>query len=176
VFLVQALATSSGFSGPARRGHYDFLFTAGHHRLLIAAGQWTASAAPGVVCWLLVAGLEAAVSRGAPCVALAPATVVGMVFVSTVPWAVTVPLPRLSGGLACVLLLVIALTVVQPVDPTTLAGDPLAVLICPWILVGHEVAGETLIPAVTTLVIAIAALVAALIWINRADFPLETAQ
>lgn len=176
IYLLQALATSSGFAAPARRGHYDLLLTAGHGRLRIGVAHWAASAAPGVACWLLVAAVEAALNRGVAAVALAPGTMIGMVFVSTVPWAMTVPLPRLTGGLAWVLLLVIAVPSVPTTDRAVLASNTLAVLICPWILAGHRLAGGTLIPGAVALAISVGALVCALTWIDRADVPLEAAQ
>src|SRR5688572_10339687 len=65
VFLVQALATSSGFAAPARRGHYDLLFTTGQRGIRIALAHWAMSAAPGLAAWLTAAAIEAAISRGA---------------------------------------------------------------------------------------------------------------
>lgn len=186
VFLLQALATSTGFAAPARRGHYDFLLTAGHTRLRIGLVHWGMSAAPGVASWLAIAVIELALTAGAE-VSLAPGTIAGIVLVSTLPWATTVSLPRLTGGLVWILLLVVTVTMfptVNPIGPAvrTPGGDGfprrlLAVLLCPWILAGEPFKGSLLLmPALVGLVLAAVAMGAALFWMARANVPLETAQ
>src|SRR4051812_39571193 len=84
VILLQLFAAASGFRVPARRGHYDLLFTGGVSRLAVAFAHWTMSVAPGVLAWLaLVAG-----ERAAGGAALTTGgTIVAMVMVSTIPWA-----------------------------------------------------------------------------------------
>ena len=55
VLLLQLFAAASGFCIPARRGHYDLLFTSGESRLSIAVMHWVMSVLPGV-CQLVRAG------------------------------------------------------------------------------------------------------------------------
>lgn len=145
VFLLQTLAVSSGFAGPARRGHYDFLIAGGHKRVWIALAHWAISAAPGIAGWLALAVIERALN-GQPAASLTAGALTGLVLASTLPWAATVPLPRLTGGLVWIVLVVAGMT-----------------------------RGVT-VPPVIAVAGAVAAMVAAIAWIERADFPLETAQ
>lgn len=101
--LLQALATSSGFAGPARRGHYDLLFTLGHSRVAVALAHWAMSAAPGAAAWLWVISTELIADPKAP-VLVQESTWLPLLLASTIPWACTVRLPRLSGGIAFVVL------------------------------------------------------------------------
>jgi len=66
---------------------------------------------------------------------------------STLPWAVTVPLPRLTGGLV-------------------------------WIVFDRVTAGAAaaMVPTAVVAAAALGAMTAAIVWIQRADFPLEAAQ
>ncbi len=146
VLLLQTLAVSSGFAGPARRGHYDFLFAAGHGRVSIAAAHWATSAAPGMVAWWALVLVNVISSGGAARSSMTGRTLTGLFLASTLPWAVTVPLPRLTGGLVWILLLA--------------AGIPRAVNV----------------PTPVAVIAAAAAMTAAVVWIQRADFALETAQ
>ena len=146
VILLQTLAVSSGFAGPARRGHYDFLFAAGHKRASIAVAHWAISAAPGAAGWGALVLIEW-VSRGeAAAPSLTGGALTSLVLASTLPWAVTVPLPPLTGGLVWIVLLATGIS-----RPMT-------------------------VPPLAAAIAAAAALVAAVVWIQRADFPLETAQ
>ena len=144
VLLLQTLAASSGFAGPARRGHYDFLIAGGYKRAWIALAHWAVSAAPGIAGCVVLGIIEFAF-RLQPGV-LTTAGLSGVVLASTLPWAVTVPLPRLTGGLVWIVLVVAGLTRAITVPPLV------------------AVAGGA------------AAMAAAIAWIERADFPLETAQ
>ena len=146
VLLLQTLAVSSGFAGPARRGHYDFLFAAGHKRVWIATVHWAISAAPGVAAWSALVLIDLLSSGSAAMNSVAGGPLTGLLLASTVPWAVTVPLPRLTGGLIWILLLATRI-------PAALTVPPLAAAVA-----------------------AAATMAAAVMWIERADFPLETAQ
>ena len=146
VLLLQTLAASSGFAGSARRGHYDFLFAAGHPRLPIALAHWAISAAPGVGAWGVLVLVEWASNGRSGMSSSTSQALTGLLLASTLPWAATVPLPRLTGGLVWIVLLVTGLT-------RTITVPPLAAAIA-----------------------AAAAMGAAVAWIRRADFPLETAQ
>ena len=146
VLLLQTLAVSSGFAGQARRGHYDFLFAAGHTRTVIAIAHWAISASPGVAGWGVLVLIEWATHGRDGMSAVTGGALTGLVLASTLPWAVTVPLPRLSGGLVWIVLLVTGIT------------------------------GGITVPPLAAVMAATAAMAAAVVWIGRADFPLETAQ
>jgi hypothetical protein len=145
ILLLQTLSVSSGFAGPARRGHYDFLIASGQKRLAIAAAHWAVSASPGMSAWLVLALIDLVANGGSAL--LSPQVCTGLMLSSTLPWAVTVPLPRLSGGLV-------------------------------WLVFDRVTSGAvaTVVPTAVAAVAAGAAMAAAIVWIHRADFPLEAAQ
>src|SRR5688500_4408583 len=58
LLLLQTLAASSGFIGPARRGHYDLLLTLGHARLEIGFAHWLMSIGRGIAVWLTLVLVE----------------------------------------------------------------------------------------------------------------------
>jgi hypothetical protein len=167
LLLLQALATSSGFTGAARRGHYDLLFATGQSRIAIALTHWAMSALPGVVIWACIAALESVLRRGAPHLTFASGTIVVMLLVSTLPWALTVPLPRLTGGISLILLAAITSSVMPGAGST---------LVRPWALAGRQITGNEIVPVALVLTVAGAAMAVALTWVARADVPLETAQ
>jgi hypothetical protein len=110
VLLLQSLAASSGFALPARRGHYDLLFTRGSSRALIALVHWATSIVSGLASWLVLAMLELVVSTGANQDLFASGTCAAVFLVSTLPWAISVGLPRFSGGVGWLLVAVTATT------------------------------------------------------------------
>lgn len=173
LMLLQALATSSGFAAPARRGHYDLLFATGQSRIRIGVVHWAVSALPGAASWMCVAALELAMRPGAAPMSLASGTVAGMFLVSTLPWAATVTLPRLTGGIAWILVFVIAVAVTPNagLEATEAAG-----FIWPWVLVGRPLSASDTVPVGAAIAVASAAMFAALVWIGRAGVPLEAAQ
>ena len=154
LFVLQLFAASSGFRLPARRGHYDLLLTSGHRWATIASAHWLMSVLPGIVSWLTlmcteaVAGQQALRSRQA---------VVAMLLASTVPWALTVPLPRLTGGL---LILVVA-AMVDTVVPWSMAS--LTQRLTPAVAVSLSIAGFGLVAT-------------AIASIERGDVRLESGQ
>jgi hypothetical protein len=179
VLLLQLFAASSGFAGPARRGHYDTLLTRGDHRVSIAVAHWAMSIAPGVASWLTL-GLAELVSRRAfPETTYASGTVAATVVVSTLPWALTVALPRFSGAIGWLAALLMALSI-WPLDQvavdTASMAACLAVLVHPGLLVGRRLEGAWLLVVAPALTLAAVAMVLACLWIVRADFALEAAQ
>ncbi len=185
VLLLQLFAASSGFEVPARRGHYDLLITSGHHRISMALVHWATSIAPGILAWLFLAATEAAV-RGVPNARiLATGTVAAVGLVSTLPWAITVRLPRFSAGIGWLLALAISASVLSsgvaygtrsPDDVVELMWSAWVFLVYPALLVGHELSVDEALIAAPALVLAVASMVAACRWISRASIPLEAAQ
>ena len=169
LFLVQLLAASSGVAGPARRGHYDLLLTSGESRVSIGLMHWAMSIAPGVLGWLAIAVLEVALRRSVATISLSSGTLVAMLLVSTLPWAVTGPCPKLTGGIAWLLLLAIAMALMSEAWWNT---SP-AVFLHPWLLVGHRLAPSDVPLVAAMLAVAGAAMTATLAWIRRMDVPLE---
>ena len=184
VLLLQLFAASSGFEVPARRGHYDLLLTSGHRRVWIGLIHWATSIAPGLVAWLSLAAVEVAASRGVQMRLLASGTCVAMALVSTIAWAITVRLPRFSGGIGWLLVLTLSTSVLSPMNvpsrSTNDVGEWLRpaweCLVYPVVFVGRELdVGEGLIAA-PALLLAVALMLAACRWLSRASVPLEAAQ
>ena len=186
VLLLQAFAASSGFSLPARRGHYDLLFTRGTSRSSIALVHWVASIAAGIMSWLALAILELVVTRGESGTLLASGTCAALFVVSTLPWATSVALPRFSSGIGWLLLTVtLAATFSSPVmgEWTTsstrieeLAWPAWAFFVYPVGAVGQHLSRAQLVAAIPTLTIAVGAMVIACQWIAQRDVPLEASQ
>ena len=186
VLLLQAFAASSGFTLPARRGHYDLLFSRGNSRTSIALVHWASSIATGINSWLVLAVLEIVVSAGARSTLVASGSCAAVLLVSTVPWATSVALPRFSGGIGWLLLAVtLATTFSSPVlgawDATStriedLAWPAWALVVYPFAAVGHSLTCAQLMAAVPAIALAICAMVIACRWIAGRDVPLEAAQ
>jgi hypothetical protein len=171
LLLLQVFAAASGFAGPARRGHYDLLLTRGEGRLRIALAHWTMSIAPGLASWIAV-GLAETLVRGRPDASFATGTVAAMWLVSTLPWALTVALPRFAGAIGWLLLLSLAgifapLSAVPPVVEATLV---------PTVLLGRRLAPEDLPLVLPGAALGLVAMMAACTWIQSMSIPLESGQ
>jgi hypothetical protein len=127
---------------------------------------------------------EAVVSTGEGS-ARSSGTAVALLVVSTVPWAITMTLPRFSGAIGWMLLSVMALTVLpNPVNAIAMGGshapatpwqEVLGIVLFPMGIAGRNVGVAA--PAVTTgVLLAFVSMGAAFAWVHRADFPLEAAQ
>jgi hypothetical protein len=169
LIVLQAFSASTGFSGPARRGHFDLLLARGEPRVRIALLQWLTAIVPGLAGWLVLALATTVTHWRSANPLVVSGTLVAMLMVSTIPWAVTVALPRFSGAIGWLLLISMGAmggaewpaAVRAVIFPVALAGQPL----------GHR--PEVLAPAVLLSVVSVAT---ALLWVHRADIPLEAAQ
>jgi hypothetical protein len=171
VLVLQLFASSSGFAGQARRGHYDLLLTRGERRSVIAAVHWAMSALPGVASWIAIAIAEAIATGGEPGVALTSGTTTALVVVSTIAWAATVPLPRYAGAIGWIMLVVMGTALV----PAGASPAPVETLVYPARLIGHQI-GQDLWSALPAIGLTITSMVCALRWVERANVPLEAAQ
>jgi hypothetical protein len=186
VLLLQLFACSSGFDVPARRGHYDLLLTHAGSRRLVLLGHWMASACPGVICWLaLAATCRVAVGRDAG-VFFTTGSMAAVCLVSTIPWAVTLRLPRFSGAIGW-LLMIAVLSLMAPealsigaerssVDWRSWLQTSWATLVYPPILVGRSLHGTEALAAVPALLVAMTALAIGIWSAQWRDIPLEAAQ
>src|SRR5262245_9483327 len=105
--LVQMFGASTGYADRARRGHFDPLLVGRSSRWSVALAHWLLSIAPGLVLWFLLAILGALDAPAEWPVALTPAGLAALVWVSTAAWMVTLLLPRYSGGILWLALLVV---------------------------------------------------------------------
>ena len=185
LLLLQLFAASSGFEVPARRGHYDLLLTSGHHRAWMALVHWATSIVPGVLAWFILAAVEISV-RGVPGArTLATGTIAAVGLVSTLPWAITVRLPRFSAGIGWLLALAISAGVLSSrvafeshsvSDVGQWLWSAWGFLVYPARFVGHDLAVEEALVAAPALALALVSMVAACRWVSRASIPLEAAQ
>ena len=98
ILVVQLFAASTGFTRQASRGYYDPALVSGASRFAIAQAHFLTSVLPGICAWLLVGVWEVVRSRSLDVMAFRPATLTSLVLVSAIPWAVSLKLPTLSGG------------------------------------------------------------------------------
>ena len=186
ILLLQLFACSSGFDVPARRGHYDLLLTHARSRRLVLFGHWMTSAGPGVICWLALAAIcRVAVGRDAGGF-VTTGSMAAVCLVSTIPWAMTLRLPRFSGAIGW-LLMVAVLSLVAPdafsIDAERSSADwrswlqtAWVTLVYPPILVGRRLDGADALAAVPALLVAMAALAVGFLSAQWRDIPLEAAQ
>jgi hypothetical protein len=186
VLLLQSLAASSGFALPARRGHYDLLLTRGKSRILIAVVHWVASIAPGLSSWLLLALLEFVASTGRSTSLFASGTCAAVFLVSTLPWALTIALPRFSGGIGWMLLAVTTATtfasdVMGPwTAPSTrieeLVWPAWSFLIYPVGAIGQQLDRAQMLAVLPASMLALVAMATGCRWVGHRDVPLEASQ
>jgi hypothetical protein len=98
ILLIQLLAVSTGFTRFASRGYYDPILVSGAGRLRVAVAHFAASALPGAVAWIVLGIAQALVARNLGVRNIRPAGWAALLLVSTIPWALTLRLPPLSGG------------------------------------------------------------------------------
>ena len=121
VLLLQLFVASSGFRFAARRGYYDLLLTSSTPRWQIAFAHCLVSILPGVISWLCIGALEAAVSRGMRAVWFAPGTCAAFVGASLLPWGVAAFSSRTATSVVWVLVLTIP-AIARVVSPVQLLG------------------------------------------------------
>ena len=182
--LLQMFAVSSGFAVPARRGHFDLLLTGGASRPVVAAAHWAMSAAPGFLLWLLLGCVEWGLA-GHPATVFSNGSIAALVLISTMGWAMSVPLPRLSGGVMWLVALFVVLAasgdwreaLLRAAEGGAANAELSAVfLLCPLFLVGTTLERAQLLGLVPGLILAVLAMSAAIAWICRVDVALEAAQ
>ena len=183
LLVLHIFAASSGFGLASRRGHYDLVLSRGVSVTGLMLAHWLASIAPGVAAWLAVAALEPLVSTATPA-ALTSGSLTALGLASTLPWALTTPLPRFAAAIGWLVLLVTSLAVVPSGQlhlveavraPHASALGALAVVAYPMGLLGLD---ALQLPAGTVspgLACAIGSMLGALEWHRRAEVPLETA-
>jgi hypothetical protein len=186
VLLLQLFSASSGFAVPARRGHYDLLLTRGVRRSFIAVTHWAASSAAGVVSWLFLALVEIVAAHGDSRALMSSGTCTAMAVVSTLPWALTIGLPRFSGGIGWLLVLMTTAGAfpdgvfdawgVESAQVDRIAWASWASLVYPMSTVGRDLAGVELAAVVPGIAASAVAMAVAFRWISRMDVPLEAAQ
>jgi len=183
LLVLQIFAASSGFNPALRRGYYDLVLARGVPAPGLLAAHWAASIAPGIAIWLIVAVLEPLVSS-APPAALTSGSVVALALASSLPWALTTPLPRFAAAIGWLMLLVTSLAVVPSGQadlvmalraPRASVLGTLAVVAYPMELIGMDalaLPAGTVSPGLVCGVLSVAAALLSHRWTHA---PLETA-
>jgi hypothetical protein len=168
--LVQMFAAASGFSVPARRGHFDLLLTGGATRSSIALTHLALSVVPGLVMWLVMGIVEMVSAATLAPKAFASGTIALFMLVSGPAWALTIGFPRLSGAIGW--LLAMALWRAAGFDDQGAFSN----VLCPFVLIGRPLVGDLANTAVAAVLVSTCLPIAAVMWIVRMDVPLESAQ
>jgi hypothetical protein len=169
VIVLQAFGASTGFSASARRGYFDLLLARGEPRARIAFAQWLTAIMPGMLSWASLVVVQTLVHGTANNQLMASGTLMALLMASTIPWAVTVGLPRFSGAIGW-LMLVCLKTVSGIVWP-----DPVHDVVFPIDVIGKNVTGRPSVLVPATL-ISLISLTIAVWWVHRTDIRLEAAQ
>ena len=98
LLLIQLFAVSVGFRGYAARGYLDPVLTSGLSRARIALLHFAVCAAPGFVAWCLLGMAEVLHTGTLSVTAFRPRGFAGFLVVSTISWALSLPLPPLASG------------------------------------------------------------------------------
>jgi hypothetical protein len=186
LLVLQIFAASSGVLGAARRGYYDSLLSRGVGRTVLLLGHWTASIAPGLLCWLSVAALDRLVNHArGPEGALSTGSLVAFWLASTLPWAITAALPRFAAGIGWLVGLVTALSTIPTGQTALLAAlrhpdvvpwAPLAPVVYPMGLLGVELTPHQWRMVWPGLALSLLLSTVTGAWFARVDLPLETSQ
>jgi hypothetical protein len=123
------------------------------------------SVLPGGISWFALATIERVYGGNS---LIAPGTLLALLVVSTVPWCLTVPFPRLTGGIAWLLGFALAMAVLPGRPDVSAAG-----LLLPWALLRTPVQ-----PLLATLLVVLvsAGMAVTFLLINQMDVPLESSQ
>jgi hypothetical protein len=137
------------------------------------------------VSWLLLATVEILVTSSKGTAAISSGSVIAFLIVSLFAWSVTVPWPRLTGGLGWLVigaLAALALPSASDVSPLTLSITephltlPLLILLYPWSVAGRSLSRSELASSIPALVAALMVLVMACSAVRRLNVTLEAAQ
>ena len=181
--FVQMFAAGSGFREPARRGHFDFVLTAGTSRRMVAVTHWAVSCAPGLVVWAALSLVTLWTRPDEPAIGLTASGLVAVLYVSTASWVMALPLTRYASGVVWLLVLFVlsGMTVVptlrgvfltSPASAGAVLRQAAAALVCPVFLVaGGDVAARASLAVIAATTVALA--VTGGLVIGRLNAPLQ---
>lgn len=190
LLFLQMFASSSEFKGPASRGYFDALLISGWSRHVIALSHWISAVLPGVGAWAVLGAAELVVIGPEKAMCYEPQSLTALLLVSTVPWALTLPLPRLSGGILWNLtILVLAATrqgatflrtavAATPMAPMgDLASAAVAFAACPFLLLDPSTGSASASPFVLVVEVALAVgtMLGGVAYVARRDYPVAQA-
>jgi hypothetical protein len=104
LLLCQSFSAATGFTVPARRGHFDQVLVAPASRIAVGLAHAAASTGTGLAAWLLVTVIDAFANRGQWPLGLTLPAVSALLYMSAVAWAASVPFARYSSGVVWLIL------------------------------------------------------------------------
>ena len=183
LLLWQMLCASTGFVRQASAGHFDLALVK-WPRAAVSLTHALHSVWPVIALWLVIAAIEAVRTDRAP-LALEHGRVAALLFVSATAWAIALPAARLvTGSLWLALIVAAATTRVGAEQYAAMLSRPDAsisqalyaiglTLVCPFLLLGNHIPPRAATSA--ALITATAAVMAAAVfYLKRRDFPLES--
>jgi len=180
ILLIQLFAVSTGFTALASRGYFDPALTSGRSRASIVLAHLLVSASPVGVAWAMVGVVEVLRAGSLDVVAFRPAGLAGLFLVSTVPWALTLRLPALTGG-ALWLLVMVGMGVAGKLNGFLVARlEDRWFSLHPWRALGFGLAFPLYVPSIhwapltlaSYVAIAAIAVCVGVIYVRAASFPL----
>ena len=105
MLFLQLFAAATGYRDRLRRGHFDPVLVGRVNRWPVALAHWTASVGLGLLVWTLIGLLALALGGSHRPTAFTAAGWGVLLYVSTVAWMATLVLPRFSGAVLWLLLL-----------------------------------------------------------------------
>jgi hypothetical protein len=174
LLFAQMFLASTGFSGRACRGHFDPVLAGRGIRTSTAVSHWGASILPGLAAWLLL--VVVALTLGSPAAqsALVGRRAAAWLIVSALAWSGGFLLPRGAAAVVWSAALVFFLlqrpewltSVVMESGPRTpILWEAAALVVCPFLLIGHRPLGSVLSPPIAVIVAGTAML--AVCWFAR---------
>ena len=182
LLFLQLFSASAGFAIPARRGHYDAVLTGGATRHAVIASHVAMAVAPGVLAWVLLGAVEWALGGRA---VWSSGSVSALGLLSLGGWALSVPLPRLSGGVIWLVVLFAGAgwsgTLRTGLLEVALGGGSgasrvLVSAVCPLLLAGLPLTAAGAAAVVPAGLLVALAVGLAWRWLARMDVGLEAAQ
>jgi hypothetical protein len=104
LLLCQSFSAATGFCVRARRGHFDPVLVAPASRLAVGLAHALVSTTAGIVCWVLVAVIEAVATGGQVPLGLTLPALAALAYMSAVAWAAALPFSRYSSGVVWLIL------------------------------------------------------------------------
>jgi hypothetical protein len=181
--LLQMFAAATGYRERALRGHFDPILVAGSSRTAVATSHWVVSVAPGAVVWVLLGFVLLLVRPTAMPTPFTASGLAAFLYVSSVAWALALPLTRYATGVVWIIVFVILaggsqLQELHGVFLTEsgrwqdLLAQTGAALVCPLFLVEHtEVALTTSLLLIAIVTVGITA--AGAWFVTTLDAPLK---
>jgi hypothetical protein len=107
LLLCQSFAAATGFSGRARRGHFDQLLVVPVSRTRVGIAHAVVSTGTGLTTWFVVAAIEAVANHWRWPTGLTIQALSALLYMSAVAWAAALPFGRYSSGVVWLIVAIV---------------------------------------------------------------------